>query len=98
MQIEQLGAVVGPVYYHANLKDAIVFGTSVEKGEGEQDGFGWIYGVSRKKMHRRPTSGRSMNFWLYPRIAGALHILAMGPLTLRRSNELQRLPPPERVH
>ncbi|MBV7327259.1 hypothetical protein KFU94_03190 [Chloroflexi bacterium TSY] len=44
-QIEQLGTVVGPVYYHANLKDAIVFGTSAEKGEGEQDGFGRIYGV-----------------------------------------------------
>ncbi len=44
---KDLGNVTGPVYYNICLNDYIVFGTSMEKGEGQQDGYGHLYAVDR---------------------------------------------------
>ena len=38
-----LGEVIGPVYYNVNLNDCIIFGTTVERGEGQQDGYARLY-------------------------------------------------------
>jgi hypothetical protein len=40
-----LGNVIGPVYYHGWLNGRIVFATTVEKGEGQQDSYGRLYSV-----------------------------------------------------
>jgi len=40
-----VGDVTGPVYYNSLLDNGIAFGTTVEKGEGEQDEFGRLYFV-----------------------------------------------------
>jgi len=40
-----LGDVVCPVYYSTSLDDYAIFGTTMEKGEGDQDGFGRLYAV-----------------------------------------------------
>ena len=40
-----VGDVVGPVYYNICLDDFIVFGTTIEKGEGDQDGYGRLYAI-----------------------------------------------------
>lgn len=42
---ESIGEVVGPVYYSTRLRDYLIFGTTVEKGEGDQDQFGRLYAV-----------------------------------------------------
>lgn len=44
-QTRPIGQVVGPVYYNTVLDDVIVFGTTMEKGEGQQDGYGRLYAV-----------------------------------------------------
>ena len=44
----KVGDVTGPVYYNACLDDAIIFGTTMEKGEGQQDGYGRLYAVDEK--------------------------------------------------
>ncbi len=41
-----VGEVIGPVYYNTCLENYIVFGTTIEKGEGEQDGYGRLYAVN----------------------------------------------------
>ena len=41
-----LGPVTGPAYYHTRLPGALVFGTTMEKGEGEQDGYARLYAVN----------------------------------------------------
>ena len=41
----KVASVIGPVYYNACLDDFIVFGTTVEKGEGDQDGYGRLYAI-----------------------------------------------------
>lgn len=41
--VEEIGSVKGPVYYNASLSNYIVFGTTMEKGEGQQDGYGRLY-------------------------------------------------------
>ena len=46
--IKKVGNVVGPVYYNTCLNDAIIFGTTMEKGEGEQDGYGRLYAVDHR--------------------------------------------------
>ncbi len=38
-----LNDVVGPVYYHSILDNGILFATTVEKGEGDQDRYGRLY-------------------------------------------------------
>jgi hypothetical protein len=43
--IKMVGEVTGPVYYNACLEEYIVFGTTMEKGEARQDGFGRLYVV-----------------------------------------------------
>jgi len=47
--IYPVSAVIGPVYYNICLDDYIVFGTSMEKGEGQQDGFGRCYVVDHNE-------------------------------------------------
>jgi hypothetical protein len=42
---QMIGEVTGPVYYNTCLEKYIVFGTTMEKGEGWQDGFGHLYAV-----------------------------------------------------
>lgn len=42
---QMVGEVTGPVYYNACLEKYIVFGTTMEKGEACQDGFGRLYAV-----------------------------------------------------
>jgi hypothetical protein len=44
-ETKSIGDVIGPVYYNVCLDDYIVFGTTVEKGEGQQDGLGRLYAV-----------------------------------------------------
>lgn len=44
-QITKVADVVGPVYYNSCVDDAIIFGTTMEKGEGQQDGYGRLYAV-----------------------------------------------------
>lgn len=44
-ETHSIGDVVGPVYYSAGLRDYRIFGTTVEKGEGDQDRFGRLYAV-----------------------------------------------------
>ncbi len=41
-----LGPVTGPAYYHTRVIDSLVFGATMEKGEGEQDGFARLYTVN----------------------------------------------------
>ena len=41
-----LGPVVGPAYYHTRAGSTLLFGTTMEKGEGEQDGYAHLYGVN----------------------------------------------------
>ncbi len=43
--IKMVGEVTGPVYYNTCLERYIVFGTTMEKGEALQDGFGRLYAV-----------------------------------------------------
>ena len=45
-QTTAIGEVKGPVYYNACLQDYIVFATTVEDGDGHQDGYGRLYGVN----------------------------------------------------
>ena len=54
--IQSIVGVVGPVYYNVNLSDYILFGTTMEKGEGQQDGFGRLYGL---KIHENPAEIRT---------------------------------------
>jgi hypothetical protein len=42
---QMVSEVIGPVYYNVCLDACIVFGTTMEKGEGQQDGFGRLYAV-----------------------------------------------------
>jgi hypothetical protein len=42
---QMVGEVTGPVYYNTCLEKYIVFGTTMEKGEARQDGFGRLYAV-----------------------------------------------------
>ena len=49
--IKAVADVIGPVYYNTNLNDYIVFGATVEKGEGQQDGFGRLYALT---IHENP--------------------------------------------
>ena len=42
---KKIGDVIGPVYYNTSLDDYIVFGTAMEKGEGEQDNYGRLYAL-----------------------------------------------------
>ncbi len=44
-QTHKIGQVVGPVYYNTVLDDAIIMGTTMEKGEGQQDGYGRLYAI-----------------------------------------------------
>lgn len=45
--ISKVGEVIGPVYYNTCLEDAIIFGTTMEKGEGQQDGYGRLYALDK---------------------------------------------------
>lgn len=45
-RIAAIGEVKGPVYYNACLQDYIIFATTVEDGDGHQDGYGRLYGVN----------------------------------------------------
>ncbi len=47
-QTEAIGDTVGPVYYNASLRDYLVFGTTMEKGEGQQDGYGRLYAIDKQ--------------------------------------------------
>ncbi|MGA1840523.1 MAG: hypothetical protein ACMUIU_07855 [bacterium] len=42
---KMVGKVTGPVYYNACMEEYIIFGTTMEKGEAQQDGFGRLYAV-----------------------------------------------------
>jgi len=42
---QAISEVIGPVYYNVCLDNHIVFGTTMEKGEGQQDDFGHLYAV-----------------------------------------------------
>ena len=42
---KMVGEVIGPVYYNACLEEYIIFGTTMEKGDACQDGFGRLYAV-----------------------------------------------------
>lgn len=44
--VEELAPVIGPVYYAVTRGSTTIFGTTVEKGEGEQDGIGRIYALT----------------------------------------------------
>lgn len=44
-QTYRIGPVVGPVYYSTALEKAIIMGTTMEKGEGQQDGYGRLYAI-----------------------------------------------------
>jgi len=51
-EISKIGNVIGPVYYNSCLDDAIVFGTTMEKGEGQQDGYGRLYALDmQNELH-----------------------------------------------
>jgi hypothetical protein len=41
-----VGSVRGPVYYNVCLDNHVVFGTTQELGEGQQDGFGRLYALA----------------------------------------------------
>jgi len=43
--VEKVAQVIGPVYYNVCLGTHVIFGTTMEKGEGEQDGFGRLYAI-----------------------------------------------------
>lgn len=43
--VQIVGEVIGPVYYNTCLEEYIIFGTTMEKGEARQDGFGRLYAV-----------------------------------------------------
>lgn len=43
--VQVVGDVIGPVYYNTCLNKYIVFGTTMEKGEGQQDGYGRLYAI-----------------------------------------------------
>lgn len=45
---EKVADVTGPVYYNVCLDDAVIFGTTMEKGEGQQDGFGRLYALNNR--------------------------------------------------
>ena len=45
--VHTVGPVIGPVYYSASVGGHMLFGTTVEKGQGDQDGFGRLYALSR---------------------------------------------------
>ena len=49
-QVIKIGDVVGPVYYNCCLDNGIVFGTTMEKGEGQQDGYGRLYAVDHNDV------------------------------------------------
>ena len=42
------GGVVGPVYYSTYLASHTIFGTTVERGGGQQDGYGRLYACDRQ--------------------------------------------------
>ena len=44
-ELRTVGEVVGPVYYSVSLKNCAVFGTTVERGEGHQDGYARLYAL-----------------------------------------------------
>ncbi|MCF8030502.1 MAG: hypothetical protein K9K39_06370 [Desulfohalobiaceae bacterium] len=43
--LEQVGDVIGPVYYAKRFSDLLFFSTTVERGEGDQDGYARIYAL-----------------------------------------------------
>ncbi len=58
----KIADVVGPVYYHGTAGDGIVFATTVEKGEGEQDAFGRLYLVDSRD-HVKLIEQRRKDIW-----------------------------------
>ena len=45
---EKVADVTGPVYYNVCMDEAVIFGTTMEKGEGQQDGFGRLYALNNR--------------------------------------------------
>ncbi len=45
-ELEKVGSAIGPIYYCTRVGNYLIFSSAVERGEGDQDGYARIYGLS----------------------------------------------------
>ncbi len=76
--VDVIGPVIGPVYYAVKRGGNTVFGTTVEKGEGDQDGWGRLYVLDGNETITEVFKAQK-DLWPIRLFGYAIHEFADGP-------------------